>query len=92
MGRHRRSNPSCPFVLNVSNNVPLASSPQPPPTPQVTPQTSQVDVCPSATDVAGETRFATCSCSNKSKMLLINFFNIEAKYYFSYKPVDFKLS
>jgi hypothetical protein len=30
MGRHRRAHPSCPFVLNLSNNVPLATSPQPP--------------------------------------------------------------
>lgn len=29
MGRHRRSQPACPFVLNVSNNVPLSTSPQP---------------------------------------------------------------
>ena len=30
MGRHRRSQPGCPFVLNVSNNVPMSTSPQPP--------------------------------------------------------------
>ena len=35
MGRHRRAQPLCPFVLNLSNNVPLATSPQPPPHIQV---------------------------------------------------------
>ena len=53
MARHRRSKPDCPFILNVSNNVPLAISPQPP-SPLITPQTSQVDSSNPSVDVPGK--------------------------------------
>lgn len=56
MARHRRSQPDCPFVLNLSNNIPLSPSPMPP-SPLITPQTSQVDSSQSQSDVTGKNKF-----------------------------------
>jgi baculoviral IAP repeat-containing protein 2/3 len=50
MMRHRTAKPDCPFVLNISDNVPLA------PSPQITPQTSQVDSSQSTVDTTGTDR------------------------------------
>ena len=54
MSRHRRTKPDCPFVLNLSNNVPLSPSPQPVQSPSITPQTSQVDSSQTSVDVTGK--------------------------------------
>ena len=53
MMRHRTAKPDCQFILNVSDNVPLAPSPHI--TPQITPQTSQVDSSQSTVETTGTT-------------------------------------